>query len=84
MADGRFEALYAQVASGEKEVGALVVQFEQAYPGIVRMSNVNEVAESLQKKTDRASILAKLREKKAEAEQAAEKKPRRKRDDHER
>ena len=70
MEDGRFEVLYEQTASGEKEVGALLLQFEQNYPNVVTGKNVNEIAGNLQKKTDRASILAKLRERKAEAEQS--------------
>ena len=69
MEDGRFEELYEQTVSGEKEVGALLVQFEQNYPNVVTGKNVNEIAGNLQKKTDRASILAKLREKKAEPDQ---------------
>ena len=69
MEDGRFEELYEQTVSGEKEVGALLVQFEQNYPNVVTGKNVNEIAGNLQKKTDRASILAKLREKKAETDQ---------------
>ena len=69
MEDGRFESLYEQTVSGEKEVGALLVQFEQNYPNVVTGKNVNEIAGNLQKKTDRASILAKLREKKAETDQ---------------
>ena len=70
MEDGRFEELYEQTACGEKEVGALLLQFEQNYPHVVTGKNVNEIAGNLQKKTDRASILAKLREKKAEVEQS--------------
>ena len=69
MEDGRFEELYEQTASGEKEIGALLVQFEQNYSKVVTGKNVDEIAGNLQKKTDRASILAKLREKKAETEQ---------------
>ena len=65
MADGRFEELYEQTASGEKEIGALLVQFEQDYPNVITGKNADEIAGNLQKKTDRASILAKLREKKA-------------------
>lgn len=65
MEDGRFEELYEQTASGEKEVGALLLQFEQDYPNVVTGKNVNEIAGNLQKKTDRASILARLREKKS-------------------
>ena len=70
MEDGHFENLYEQTASGEKEVGALLVQFKQNYPNVVTGKNVNEIVGNLQKKTDRASILAKLREKKAETDQA--------------
>ena len=84
MEDGRFEALYEQTASGEKEVGALLVQFEQNYPNVVTERNVNEIAGNLQKKTDRASILAKLRERKAEVEQVEPTIPTKKRDDLER
>ena len=68
MEDGRFESLYEQTANGEKEVGTLLVQFEQNYPNVVTGNNVNEIAGNLQKKTDRASILAKLRERKADTE----------------
>lgn len=44
------------------------MQFEKDYPGVMKGSNVDEIAGNLQKKTARASILAKLREKKAEVE----------------
>ena len=47
----------------------MLVQFEQNYPNVVTRKNVNEIAGNLQEKTDRASILAKLREKKAETDQ---------------
>ncbi|MBR2810727.1 MAG: hypothetical protein IKD69_05030 [Solobacterium sp.] len=81
MEDGHFESLYEQTVSSEKEVGALLVQFDQNYLNVVTGKNVNEIAENLQKKMDRASILAKLRERKAEIEQ---KTPAQKRDDHKR
>ncbi|MBQ9662800.1 MAG: hypothetical protein IJV40_06580 [Oscillospiraceae bacterium] len=84
MEDGRFEALYEQTASGEKEVGALLVQFGQDYPNIITGKNVNEIAGNLQKKTDRASILAKLREKKAEMNQTEQTKAVKERDDRNR
>ena len=64
MEDGRFGELYEQTASGEREVGSLLVQFEQNYPNVITDKNAEEIADNLQKKTDRASILAKLREKK--------------------
>lgn len=71
MEDGRFNELFEQTANGEKEVGALLVQFQQNYPNAITANNVEEIVENLQKKTDRASILARLREKKTEADQAA-------------
>ena len=80
MADGHFEELYEQAANGEKEVGALLVQFEQDYPNVVTGKNADEIAGNLQKKTNRASILAKLREKKAGSDQTTDQP----RDDHER
>ncbi len=70
MEDGRFETLYEQTEKGEKEVGALLVEFEQHYPNVVTGKNASEITENLQKKTDLASILAKLRERKADADLA--------------
>lgn len=64
MKDGRFEMLYDHTARGEKETRELLVRFENDYPGVTSGSNVDEIAESLQKKTDRASILAALRKRK--------------------
>ena len=84
MEDGRFVELYEQTASGERETKELLIQFEKDYPGVSRESNVDEIAEILQKKTDRASILARLREKKAQTEQIETVKHKEKRDDRER
>lgn len=64
MKDGRYELLYDQIARGEKETRELLVRFEEDYPGVTSKSNVDEIAESLQEKADRASILATLRKKK--------------------
>ena len=84
MKDGRFVELYEQTASGEKETKELLIQFEKDYPDVTRESNVDEIAGNLQKKTDRASILAKLREKRAQTEQIETTKHNEKRDDRER
>lgn len=62
MADGRFEQLFAETASGEQETRSLLIRFEQDYPGVTRESNVDAIAGTLQRKSDRASILARLRE----------------------
>ncbi|MBR0172036.1 MAG: hypothetical protein IJQ21_04540 [Lachnospiraceae bacterium] len=61
MNNGRFDALYEQTAIGEKETKELLIRFEQDYPGVTTGCNVDEIAESLQKKTDQASVLAILR-----------------------
>ena len=63
MKDGRFEELYKQTAMGEKETRELLIRFEEDYPGVMKGSNVDAIAENLQKNADRASILAMLREK---------------------
>ena len=84
MADGRFEQLYEQTAKGEQETKELLIQFEKDYPGVTKEANVDTIAENLQKKADKAFILAQLRQKQIKAtETAPEKKPR-KRDDGER
>lgn len=66
MRDGNFSELYAQTIIGEKETKELLIGFDRDYPGVTKEANVNEIAENLQKKTSRASILAQLRERKPE------------------
>ena len=46
----------------EKDTRALLIQFDHNYPDVLKQENADSVAENLQKKTDRASILAALRE----------------------
>ena len=67
--DGHFERLYSQIAKDEKDTRALLVRFDQDYPKVLKQENADSVAENLQKKTDRASLLASLRERqRSEAE----------------
>ena len=54
------------------------------YSGVTKESNVDKIAGNLQKKVDRASILARLREKKAQTEQIEVANRTEKRDDRER
>ena len=61
MRSGQLAQLYAQTAAGEKETKELLLQFEQDYPGVTKESNVDAIAGTLQKKTNRASVLAQLR-----------------------
>ena len=62
MNGGRLEELYRQTAEGEKETKELLLRFERDYPGVTKESNVDAIAGTLQKKADRASVLARLRE----------------------
>ena len=41
--------MYEQTISDEKEIGSLLVQFEKDYPGVMKGSNVDEIAGNLQK-----------------------------------
>ena len=84
MQDGRFSELYAETVVGEKETKELLIGFEAAYPGVTKEGNVNEIAENLQRKTDRASVLAQLRGIKTAAEQQQTSKKPKKKDDLER
>ena len=70
MENGQFEQLYEQTLQGEQETKELLSQFEQDYPGKTTKDNVDGIAESLQEKTNRASVLAKLRQLQAQADQS--------------
>lgn len=61
--NGKFAQLYSQIAADEKETKELLIQFEQEYPGVMKETNVDSIAGTLQKKADRVSLLAQLREK---------------------
>lgn len=78
---GNFAELYEQTVSGEKETRELLVQFEQNYPGITRDTNVDTIAGNLQMKSNRASILTKLREKQSSKDEAPQNKQSRSLDD---
>ena len=63
MADGRFEQLYQQIAKDEEETKNVLIQIENSYPGTIKETNVDIIAGNLQKSEDRASIIAKLKQK---------------------
>lgn len=65
MENSGFEQLYEQITREEQETKELLIQLEENYPGIITRANVNGIAENLQKKVDRASIFARLRQKKS-------------------
>ena len=60
--NGKYEQLFEQTQKGEQETKELLIQFEQDYPGVTKQDNVDHIAETLQRKADKASILAKLRQ----------------------
>lgn len=62
MKSNQLAELYAQTMAGEKETKELLLKFEKDYPGVTKISNVDSIAGTLQKKTNRASVLAQLRE----------------------
>ena len=84
MEKGRFDQLYGQIVQGERETKELLIHSEQDYPGVTTDSNIDAIAGTLQKKSDKASILAQLRQTKSEMDEAAIKSKTRKRNDHER
>lgn len=53
--------LYAEISANEKDTKKLLIQFEQDYPGVTKQSNVNAIAENLQKKSNSDFLLAQLR-----------------------
>ena len=73
MQDGHFAELYTQIMVGEKETKNLLIQFEQDYPGVANATNIDSIADNLQKKNDRASVLAELRKKNDEQQDTVKK-----------
>ena len=60
MNSNQLAELYEQTATGEKETKQQLIQFVQEYPSITKESNVDSIAGTLQKKTNRSSALALL------------------------
>ena len=65
MEDGRFEQLYKKISEGEQETKSLMIKFNSEYPDVIKESNADMIAGTLQMKMDKASILAELRQRKA-------------------
>lgn len=62
MDNGDFEALFATVQHSEQETKTLLTEYEKRAPGVMKQSNVDAIANQLQSKSDRASVLKQLRE----------------------
>lgn len=74
MNSGQIEALYERVVENERQNREMLLSFEQQYPGIMTEDNVDAITDTLQQKTDRASVraqLQKLKENQRRAEQAS-------------
>ena len=84
MADGRFEQLYEQTARGEQETKELLIRFEKDYPGVTKESNVDAISYNLQKKANKASIIAQLRRRQTKDVETTQRKKPTKMDDLER
>ena len=66
MRDGRFDYLYEQVLIGEHETKTLLINYEQYSQKAMNTKNVDIIAEKLQQKADKATILKDLRQIKSE------------------
>ena len=64
MEDGRFEQLYKKISEGEQETKSLMIKFNSEYPDVIKESNADMIAGTLQMKMDKASILAELSQRK--------------------
>lgn len=62
MRNGHFAEMYAQTVTGERETKELLIGFDKNYPGVMHEDNADRIATDLQRKTNRAAILAQLRE----------------------
>lgn len=52
MKDGQFKKQYDEYRSAEKSAGELLLGFEQKYPGVTNINNVNDIIHSLKKRKD--------------------------------
>ena len=61
MDNGDYEGMYNDIHLAEQETKSLMVYFEADYPGVTKEDNVDAIIDRLQKKSNRAEIIAKLR-----------------------
>ena len=84
MENGDYETLFAKVRAGEQETKTLLIEYEKHAPGVMKQSNVNVIADKLQSKSDRASVLKQLREIQASQSEATLQPAEHDRNEHER
>lgn len=53
MRDGKLEKLYEQYRSTEKAAKESLIDFEEKYPGVTNMDNVNDIIQGLKKRKNR-------------------------------
>ncbi len=58
MSAQNFSELYSQIREGEKQTKDVLLDFQEAYPGVLKADNVDSILEQKQDKKD--SVLAKL------------------------
>lgn len=51
MRNGDLEQMHTTISKGEKEARRMLIDFEQNYPGVTTSANVNEILDSLKKRT---------------------------------
>ncbi len=60
LATENFRELYAQIREGEKQTKDVLLNFQEAYPGVLKEDNVDSILEKKQDKKE--SVLAKLQQ----------------------
>ena len=84
MENGRFQELYRKAVGDELATKADLIRFEQEHPGVLKEDNVDAVIESLQKKSDRTSVLKLLHERQAGSARPTQERKAHRKTDHER
>jgi len=92
MKDGRFDAMYAEIAAGEQAARNALIDFEHEYPGIVNQTNVNDIIQNLRKRqagaqeapSEKPSVQDRLQSYQTNQKNAVSKKRRKKHGDWER
>ena len=67
LASGNYGAIYEQIRESEVQAKESLLEFQKAYPGVIKEENVESILVRQTKKGGKASVLAQLREKKEQA-----------------
>lgn len=58
-----YSEIYAGIRESEVQAKEILLDFEEAYPGVMKAENIDRILETKSKQKDRPSVLARLREK---------------------